>query len=99
MTAGSVIWLAAGLGVGLLHALSIVFTVIRVSEGGIRHVPLDVAKGYIARYVLALLVMAVAVRDSVVACALVALGIVLGRWLFVLLHASGRTSWLRAPGR
>jgi cbb3-type cytochrome oxidase subunit 1 len=91
------IWLIVGLGIGLLQATTIVYTVaqltpLELSRGRLRVILLSVF-----RYGLTLLVMTVAIQYSVVACALVGLGLILGRWCLVYLSVSDRLAWSRLP--
>ena len=92
-------WLVAGLGVGLWSALSIVTTVARVTQGGVSRVRSHVMIRCIARYALAVLIMTIAIHDSVLACAFAGLGILVGRWFLAFQCASGRAVRSRTADR
>jgi len=88
------LWLGLGLVMGLIQAALIVHTVARLEPLALARVRLRVRLRVILRsllrFALAFLVMAIAIRDSVVACALVGLGLLAGRWLLVVLMVSSR---------
>ena len=88
-------WLMLGLGVGLVNAISIVYTVASVTRHDTRRVRSRVVKRYLGRYLLALLAMTAAIHQDVAACASVGLGILLARWFVVWLGTSDRVSWSR----
>jgi hypothetical protein len=88
-------WLIAGLAVGVLQVALIVKTVVRVTRVRPSHVRFYVMLSSLSRYSITLLAMTVAIQDSVGACALVGLGVLLARWLLVYWSASGCLVWSR----
>ncbi len=84
------LWLGLGLATGLIQAALIVHTVACLEPTALARVRMRVILRSLLRFALAFLVMAVAIRDGVVACALVGLGLLAGRWLLVVLMVSSR---------
>ncbi len=95
ITASVMLWFAFGLGLSLVHGLWIVRAIGRISPGRASRGRMGVFAGYLLRYLTTVLAMAFAVQKSAVACVLVSLGMLVGRWLTVIWGASDGVGWAR----
>lgn len=83
-------WLMLGLGLGLFQVLLISYSVAQLTPSATGRVRQRMILWSVFRFSLSLGAMTVAIHSSIMACALVGLGELIGRWSVVLLHASHR---------
>jgi len=83
-------WFVFGCGVSLLHGLMIARSVRRLDPGSRRITLRRAAGGAFVRVLTAAGAMGMALVDGGLAAVVVAVGLVVGRWCFVLGVASGR---------
>ncbi|MGC9349235.1 MAG: ATP synthase subunit I [Anaerolineae bacterium] len=86
-------WFVVGLAVGLVHTISVVWTVGRLQAGQRRRNRVIMWRGYALRAALIALTMVLAVRRSVWASLWLVGGLLAARWAPVYLGRSGEIDW------
>ena len=93
---GLTAWFLAGVGLSLIH-----FVLLMVQVSGLdpalaeRSVIRRVRRSYVVRYLLLVIVLTLAILQSIGAGIAVVVGFWLGRWVGVALGATGRIDWSR----